>query len=170
MYAWVGAPGCRVMEVYIKCVHHPRLWWPSLDLSRPRRRPLLFSPPSLERLPQFARGPYSLLPIPPTMAANSPNPSTTNEKASVSNQDLPSTKNGFFSRKANKPHSNVSNEKSNDTAVNGAPAKQIPPASFSSLFRSVSYPASLQPFHLSSSLPSPGSRPSSSSSSTPLVS
>ena len=38
---------------------------PSLDLSRLRRRPLLFSPPSLERLPQFSRGPYSLLPPSP---------------------------------------------------------------------------------------------------------
>ena len=61
---WVRAPGCRVMGVYIKCVNGPRLWWSSLDLSRPRRRPLLFSPPSIERLPQFARGPYSSSPVP----------------------------------------------------------------------------------------------------------
>lgn len=86
------------------------------------------------------------------MAANSPHPSDTNEKASGSNHDLPSTKKGFFSRKANKADSNGSDEKSKDTAVDGAPAKQIPPASFSSLFRSVSYPAFLYPFYVSSSL------------------
>ncbi|KAM5533130.1 hypothetical protein V8D89_013178 [Ganoderma adspersum] len=71
------------------------------------------------------------------MAANSPQPST-NEKASASTTDLSPAKKGFFSRKANKAHPNPSDEKSKDVVVDGpgsVPSKQIPPASFTSLFR-----------------------------------
>ncbi len=90
------------------------------------------------------------------MAANSPNPDSTDEKATVSASDLPSTtKKGFFSRKANKPDSNALDEKSNDAVLDGpasTPAKQIRPASFASLFRSLS--SSLHPFR-PSHLPPP---------------
>nr|WCD39452.1 Ste6-2 [Ganoderma boninense] len=70
------------------------------------------------------------------MAANSPHPPSSDEKASASSPHLPPAKRGFFSRKATKPPSNPSDdEKSQDAVISSTPSKQIPPASFSSLFR-----------------------------------
>ncbi|KAI0755198.1 P-loop containing nucleoside triphosphate hydrolase protein [Daedaleopsis nitida] len=69
------------------------------------------------------------------MAANSPDPSTTNEKA-IPPTTAP-TKKGFFSRKQAKPSEPVDDEKPKETVVDGAPstAKSITPVSFSALFR-----------------------------------
>ena len=79
------------------------------------------------------------------MAANSPDPSSTNEKADIAQAEPSSpapapAKKGFFSRKAKKSDSPASDEKQKtDAVIEGAgatPAKQIQPASFFSLFRS----------------------------------
>ncbi|TBU45834.1 P-loop containing nucleoside triphosphate hydrolase protein [Dichomitus squalens] len=77
------------------------------------------------------------------MAANSPEPSSINEKADTTQApSVPApapVKNGFFSRKPKNPDSPVSGEKHNqDAVVEGAgttPVKQLQPASFLSLFR-----------------------------------